>query len=207
MLHIFLVHSARAYICFPDVVCLRAHEPVVPRVFRRSPSGAVHARHPSAVLLTSALRVGALHGSVFWLTRYLQLLRLSILGAPRMQGCSEEQNYSAKEFAGKWAATRFAKVVHTSVASVAASVECSDDEFGVLSDGRCIDVFQSRYLLHELVLLCSDLPRPCVSFNLLKQSEWCVWRTVARCESASLPVAGVAGGCASVFEVKYAHAL
>ena len=82
-------------------------------------------------------------------------------------------------------ATRFTKV--------AVGMESSDDEFGVLSDERCVDegVFRSRYLLHELVFACSDiLPRPCVSFNLLKQSERCALRTVARCELAFLPVVG-----------------
>ena len=43
--------------------------------------------------------------------------------------------------------------------------ESSEDEFGILEDDRCIDaeVFQRRYLVHELVFACSPLPRRRVS--------------------------------------------
>ena len=82
--------------------------------------------------------------------------------------------------------------------------------FGVLNDEPFINeyVFQSRYLLHELVFACSDiLPRPYVNFTMLNQSEWCALRTVARCELALLPVAGDIGEGALVFQVKRAHTL
>ena len=41
--------------------------------------------------------------------------------------------------------------------------------------------------------------RPYVSSNILKQSEWCVLRTVVRCELALLHVNSVDGRCARVF--------
>ena len=43
---------------------------------------------------------------------------------------------------------------------VATGPERSGDDFGILEDSRCVDtrIFQQRYLLHELVSACSELP-------------------------------------------------
>ena len=66
------------------------------------------------------------------------------------------------------------------------------DEFGILEDGRCTDaeVFQRRYLVHELVFACSPLPPPRlqVSHTILTRADWCAVRAVARCEMGLLPV-------------------
>ena len=58
---------------------------------------------------------------------------------------------------------------------MAVVMEISDDEFGILEDERCIHtgIFQSRYLLHELVFGCSHPPprRLHISFTILTQTE------------------------------------
>ena len=61
-----------------------------------------------------------------------------------------------------------------------------------VSHGASAKVYsQIRYLLHELVFACSDIPpRPHKSFTLLTQFDWCALRTVARWEVTLLPVAG-----------------
>ena len=72
---------------------------------------------------------------------------------------------------------------------VATAPERSGDDFGILEDSRCIDtrIFQQRYLLHELVSACSELPAQHieVSCTILSQLDWCAVRAVARCECAS----------------------
>ena len=63
-------------------------------------------------------------------------------------------------------------------------------EFGISVDGRCIDteVFQPRYLVHELVFACIQTARPRVSHTILTQADWCLIRAVARSELGLLPV-------------------
>ena len=81
---------------------------------------------------------------------------------------------------------------------MAVGMESSDDEFGILAAEPCLDkgVFQNGYLMHELAFACNDIsPLPHVSFTLLKQSEWCALRTVARCNLALLPDAPALRSC------------
>ena len=147
----------------------------------------------SSALVTSALTVGMLHRSVFWLTGYPQLPCLSIQCASRMQGCSE-RNYRAKE-REKWATSRSTKIGNT-------------------CDSQRRTMHRHRYLPKSspparICVACRNiLPLACVSFNLLKQSEWRVLRAGARRDFALLRVIfSLREPCTRVFEVKYANAL
>ena len=73
---------------------------------------------------------------------------------------------------------------------MAAGVESSDNEFGILEYDRCTD---TGHLLHELVFACSNSPprQPQNSFTILTQADWCASRIVAGTKWLSCRLAGL----------------
>ena len=116
---------------------------------------------PQQSLLNSALTV-AFCRSVFWLLQGV----FTACSSSRMHGCSEEKDDCAKKKNAGIGQRLDAKPVHSSDTSVAVGWESSDDEFWATNDAST--KVSSKVATFGSVFACSDILRPCVSFNLVE---------------------------------------
>ena len=156
----------------------------------------LHARLPSTVPLRS----------VFCLTGY------HAASLPVYPVCSEDARMFRKKIAQQnarsWQRLNSPRLCTPAIPAWqwVWKVQTTQFWFTPRNDASTNGVFQSRYIFctNLCLLAATSLPQPCVSFNISKQSEWCVPRAVARCESALLLVISVAGMCARVFQMRLA---